>query len=114
MRQLPTITAVKALRSVFGEDVGTARVLTTPSENERTLSVQLVDEGVDLDLIIRDLAIISAREVANVLESHAMRAADYVSVPEIWKLVMARVSDSLENSPETFISAFQEHLQARG
>lgn len=114
MSQLPTKRVLDELRGVFGEDFGTAQVLATPSDNERALAAKLVEEGLDLDLLIRDLAILSAREVANVLESHAMRAADYVSVPEMWESVLARVGRVLKKNPEAFISAFQEHLQARG
>jgi hypothetical protein len=106
--------ALGDLRTVFGEDFGTAQVLTTPSDSARALAVKIVEEEVDIDLLVRDLAILAAREVANALSSHALRPADYVSVPRIWETVLSKISGALGRNPEAFIAAFQEHLQMRG
>ena len=106
--------ALEDLHRIFGEDFGTAQVLATPSSSEQAFAVEAAESELDIDLLIRDLAIIAARETANVLESHAMRAADYADLPDVWQSVLDRIKTSLDENPGTFVASFQEHLRARG
>jgi len=101
-----------SILAVF-EDFGTAQVLMTPSTREKQIATKAVDEELAVDLIVRDLAIVAAREVANVLERYAMRAADYADTPEMWQNALKKITNALRDR-EAFASTFQEHLQARG
>lgn len=105
------ITALDEFLTVFGEDYGTAQVLTTPSERDRKIALELVSE-VSTDLVIRDLAIIAAREVANVLESNGLRAADYADIADLPEKVAGMIKAKIGS--EYFIEAFRDHLRGRG
>ena len=110
--------SIKALDNfvrVFGEDYGTAQVLTRPSENDMRVALSVVDD-VPLPPIIRDLAIICAREVANVFEQSGLRAADYADNPDLPAKVAAIVKKALSSGKgrELFETKFREYLRMRG
>lgn len=105
------IEALDEFLKVFGEDYGTAQVLTTPSERDKKIALELVNE-LSTDLVLRDLAIIAAREVANVLESNGMRAADYADVADLPEKVAGMIKAKIGS--EYFLEALRDHLRGRG
>ena len=103
--------AIDAFLDVFSEDYGTAQVLTMPSDRDRDIAMSHLKE-LQVDPIVRDLAIIAAREVANLLESKGLRAADYADTTDMPQVVAAAVRKKIGS--EYFEAVFRDHLRNRG
>jgi hypothetical protein len=103
--------AMDAFIAVFSEDHGTAQVLTMPSERDREIAMTYLRE-LQVEPIVRDLAIIAAREVANVLEANGLRAADYADTTDMPQQVAAAVKKKIGS--EYFDAIFRDHLRNRG
>ena len=105
---------IDLLSGIF-EDFGTAQVLTTPTDDGRDQALELA-KSMPPDLFLRDLAILMAKYMADMLEQRSLRAADYadmLDVPnELLKLIKSNVSK--EDGREYFTEVFLEHLKARG
>ena len=104
-------SAIDAFLDVFSEDHGTAQVLITPSERDRKIAMSYLQD-LQIEPIVRDLAIIAAREVANILESSGLRAADYADITDMPAKVAAMVKKKI--SSEYFEAVFRDHLRNRG
>lgn len=76
------------------------------------LAEQAVRE-MPLDGLFRSLGASAAGVLADELEKHALRAADYANLPDLSKVVAKRVVGYLMRSEE-FARAFTEQLSARG
>lgn len=107
--------AIDSLKKIFGEDIGTAKVLTTPSEGDKKVALASVDE-ISLELISRDLAILAARELSDVLQSLALRPADYVYIDGLVEKVISKIKKALSEKEykDLFDHYFKEHLNMRG
>lgn len=105
------------LRAALGtttEGIGaTGRVLTLPSGVTKELAAQTIEQ-LDLQPILRDIGIIVAREIANELESMALRPADYVDLPDMPQMVAAMVAGELASAPDSFVKALTDQLRLRG
>jgi hypothetical protein len=106
------ITALDEFVQVFGEDHGTAQVLTTPSQNDGRLAMAAL-EDTPVHPIVRDLAIVCAREVGNVLEQSGLRPADYAEVPDLPQVVLKLVKNAMGKG-DLFEMKFREYLRMRG
>jgi hypothetical protein len=104
-------SAMDAFLDVFAEDHGTAQVLTTPSERDRKVAMNFLQD-LQVEPIVRDLAIIAAREVANTLEANGTRAADYADTTDMAKKVAAMVKKQIGG--DYFQAVFRDHLRNRG
>lgn len=107
----------RQLNEIFGGAMmaapgGTGAVLTRPSKLSLEVAQQSV-KSMPLDQVYRDLGAVSARVLADELESRALRPADYAALPELPKVVAKRLVGYLLRSEE-FARAFSEHLAARG
>jgi hypothetical protein len=90
---------------------GTAAVLTRPSGLDLELATRIVRQ-IPLDSINRDLGAIAAREVADELQRHGLKAADIASLPDLPQLVARRLVARLVRSDE-FARSFTQHLLMR-
>lgn len=111
-------TPLEQLRAVFPAPkeegfTSTATVMNLPSGVTRDLAAQAIDY-IDLDPILRDLGGLVAREIANELETMALRPADYVDLPDLPKIMATKVARSLSATPEVFVRALIEQLKLRG
>ncbi len=104
-------SAMDAFMDVFSEDYGTAQVLTMPSDRDRKIAMSFLQD-LQVEPIVRDLAIIAAREVANVLETNGLRASDYSDSTDMPAKVAAMVKKKI--SGEYFEAVFRDHLRNRG
>ena len=104
-------SAMDAFVAVFSEDHGTAQVMTTPSDRDREIAVTYLKE-LQVEPIVRDLAIIAAREVANVLEANGLRPADYADTTDMPQRVATAVKKKIGS--EYFEAVFRDHLRNRG
>lgn len=91
----------------------TARVLVTPSEMAKKKAAQAIGKF-PIEPIIRDLAAICARELANEWEGMGLRAADHADIPDVAKKVVKRLIDALAEIPEDFAVPLGEYLRLRG
>jgi hypothetical protein len=107
--------SIDKLNEVFRPQapVGTAKVLTSPSRLSNEAAEQAC-RTLDLDVVLRDLGAIAAREIATELESMGLRAADYSALEAIPKLMAKRLADAVKSNPETFSKALVERLALRG
>jgi hypothetical protein len=106
------------LRAVFPAPkeenlTATAQVMNLPSGVTRELASQAIDQ-IDLDLILRDLGALVAREIANELDAMALRPADYAHLPDLPQLMARKVAKALSAVPEVFAAALIEQLKLRG
>lgn len=91
---------------------GTGAILTRPSKLSLDVAAEAV-KTMPLDAVYRDLGAITAQVLADELEGHSLRAADYANLPDLPKVVAKRVVGYLLRSEE-FARAFSEQLAARG
>jgi len=91
----------------------TSRVLNLPSGVTKELASQAIEQ-MDLEPILRDIGIITAREIANALEAMALRPADYVDLPDMPQMVAALVAGELASAPDEFTKALTDQLKLRG
>jgi hypothetical protein len=103
----------RELAEVFG-GLGTGTVLTKPS----TISDEVVEKLVcelPLKQALKDLGAVAAREVANAIETVALRPADYADLPDLPEKLAERLVAALEGKGlECFVESFVEHLRNRG
>jgi hypothetical protein len=93
--------------------MATGTVLTMPSGVTKELAANAI-EALDLEPIMRDIGIIVAREIADVLQTMALRPADYVILPDMPQMVAARIGAELSQAPNPFVRALIEQLKLRG
>lgn len=91
---------------------GTGAVLTRPSGIDLEIATQVLRQ-VALDSIDRDLGAVAAREVANELERHGLKPADFAHLPDFPPIVAQRIVSRLVKSEE-FARAFRKYLGMRG
>lgn len=111
-------SAIEDLKSVFGDPTTeglttTSKVLILPSGVTKDLASQAIEQ-LDLGIVMRDIGIIMAREIADELIRMALRPADYIDLPEMPQMVAARVGAELSLAPPEFLEALIEGLKARG
>ena len=107
---------LKDLSDVFGVvEVKTtaAKVMTSPSSISKELVTKILSEF-PLDNVLRDLGVIVARELANFIEAHALRPADYADLPDLGDVLSERVMQELGKSPEAFTTGLVAQLKLRG
>jgi hypothetical protein len=111
-------SAVEDLRLVFGDPqvegyTTTGKVMILPSGVTKDLASQAIEQ-IDLSIVMRDIGMILAREIANELERMALRPADYVDLPDMPQMVAARVAGELAAAPPEFLVALLDHIRLRG
>lgn len=109
-------SAVRDLEAVFGvSEVKTsaAKVMTSPSSISKELVTKIMKEF-PLDVVFRDLGVACARELANFIEAHALRPADYAELPELGEMLSERLMQELGKDPQAFTTALLDHLRLRG
>ena len=112
----PRKHVLEDLQDVFGEWVlrSTGQVMNSPSTISGEIACSVASE-MDLDRVVKDLGIVAARELADRLESHALRPADYAVLDDIGQIVAKRLVSALRgNFMEVFLKSFQTTLRGRG
>ena len=100
------------LKDVFGEAT-TQQVLTTPTEMDGKRAEVLI-EAMPIDLLLRDLGIVAARQVAEVISMAGLRPADFAGIPDIPQALVAKLVEALVMGDDRFFGAFAAQLAARG
>jgi hypothetical protein len=109
-------STVRDLEAVFGvSEVKTsaAKVMTSPSSISKELVTKIMKEF-PLDVVFRDLGVACARELANFIQAHALRPADYAELPDLGEMLSERLMQELGKDPQAFTVALIEHLRLRG
>lgn len=109
------ISALDAFVQVFGEEFGTAQVLAAPTDSDRKTAKALL-KTVPQGPIVRDLAIVCAREVANVFEQHGMRPADFADMSDLSTKVQLLLKEALasDEGQALFEAKLREYVRLRG
>lgn len=107
------VDVLKDLENVFGEAVASGRVMTTPSGLTIDLVKDILDKF-DLAQIMKDLGLVVAREIADKIESVALRPADYADLPDLSAIVSQRLMHELAKDNETFANSLISNLRNRG
>jgi hypothetical protein len=113
MSEKATIQDLEAVFGVSEVKTTTARVMTLPSTLTRELVTKVVQEF-PLEAILRDLGTVTARELADYIETLALRPADYAGLPDLGSLVSERIMRALGKDSEVFLEALTTHLRLRG
>lgn len=100
------------LRSVF-ETLDTGAVMAAPNTLTKQLVSKIVKEF-SLDNVLRDLGVLTATELANSIESRALRPADYAELPDLAEMISERLMQELGRDLEIFNTAFLSQLRNRG
>jgi len=109
-------SVLQDLGEVFGiAEVKTtaARVMTSPSSVTKEL-VNKIAKEFPLEGVMRDFGLVVARELANFIEAHALRPADYADLPDLGEALSERLMQELGKNPDTFTQALAAQLRLRG
>ena len=101
------------LLAVFGESTNTAQVINLPSGITKQQAQDII-KALPLKIVMRDLGAVLAREIGNELMAHALRPADFSNLPDLSKMVSARVSEVLAKNPEEFAESLLDFLKLKG
>lgn len=102
-----------SLTEVFhrGSVAPTSKVLTTPSSDLKKQVTTLV-RSIPMDKLLREVGVVAARCVAEELEAHALRPADFASL-DLGSVLAARIANKVRKSDE-FADSFRAHMRRRG
>ena len=103
---------LEALKDIFTEQTPAAG-LVTPSQLTRERAEKVVVE-MPLEQILRDVAVVAARELANGLETVALRPADYADDIRVADAMAVRLAEELSRRPYLFTRHFLDQLGMRG
>jgi hypothetical protein len=114
-------TPADELRRVFGlplpktEGIATTtgQVLTLPSGVSREQAYRCVKEY-PLEGVLRDLATVAARDLADEMSQAGLRASDYADEEGLPKLLADRIIEELKAAPEVFEQTVRDQLKMRG
>ena|ERR1700677_4474568 len=102
------------LDAVFSESMTTtAQVINLPSGISKQQAQDII-KALPLKIVMRDLGAVLAREIGNELMAHALRPADFSSLPDLAKMVAARVAEALAKNPEEFSESLLDLLRMKG
>lgn len=107
------VDVLKDLEAVFGESVSSGAVMIAPSG----ITIDLVSELLgtfDLEPIMKDLGLVTARVLADKIESLALRPADYANLPDLATLISQRLMHELAKDDVTFAESLVTNLRLRG
>jgi len=112
-----TLEAKRALTEVFGDPAnvspgGTGAVLTSPAKLDFDIAVEML-AALPLDVILKDLGVVVAREYANELERRGLKPSNFAPVQGLSAKVSARIAKNIAKS-EVFAQSFVDHLGMRG
>ena len=105
----------QGLQTVFGEsfNTNTAQVLNQPSGLSKEQAATLI-KAIQTPKIIRDLAASAAGEIAIEIQAHAMRPADFATLPDLASMVAEKIKADLSSKPDIFEKALIEFLKLKG
>ncbi len=76
--------------------------------------VNAIVKEFSLDNVIRDLGVRAANELADNIQTRALRPADFAELPELAETLSERLMQELGKDPDAFNTAFLSQLRARG
>jgi hypothetical protein len=108
-------SAFDELRAVLGEagKTTTGNVLMLPSGPDNKLAQQSI-EKLSMDQMMHEIGVIAARTIADDLMTQRLRPSDYSSLPDVDRLVAAKICKELETVPAAFSKALADHMKLRG
>ena len=113
MPRTPVDTELQEIFAPMGSGAGgTAAVLMRPSTLQADLAKKLIEE-LPLENALVDVGVILARYLADSMEQHLLRPADFTGNPETSAELAKRFAKALQSS-DTFTAAFDKALRMRG
>ena len=93
------------------ENYGTAHILTSPSTADNELAKEVMS-SIDMMPVMRDLAILAADNVADLLIAKGVRPADFVEKEVIGKGILSALRKAFSGKgSEYFMEVFSDHLR---
>lgn len=105
------------LRRAFGRKeegaTTTGMVMNLPSGVTREQALKCVSD-VPMESVLRDLAVVLARELAAEMHTHGLRPADYAMDEKLPSIIVERLIQELKTVPEVFERTLREHMKLKG
>ena len=91
----------------------TGTVLTMPSSISMDIARSMASQ-ISMNELMRQLGVITADAVGDLMITKAMKPSDYANLPTIPDEVAERVIETLGQKPDVFMDAFKAQLKNKG